>query len=67
MATIAAILASATHYVSVQELDGPKTPDGIVVTGKFGTVAKADNGKWRHYEPIGYEDTPCYPCSGWQA
>ena len=65
MTSIAAILASATHYKWVQNFSGPKTPDGVIVTGRLGTVAKADNGQWHVYTPVGGQDNPCYPCSGW--
>ena len=69
MATVAAILASANLYVSVRRLgkdDEGRWNDGIVVSGSLGTVAKVDFAEWEHYVPNNYEDTPCYPCEGWQ-
>ena len=65
MTSIAAILAAATDYVWVQNFTGPNTPDGVVVSGQLGTVAKADNGQWHVYVPVSSQDTPRYPCSGW--
>lgn len=68
MASIAAILAAATHYIGVHRLQKNSTGDwvdGWVVSGPLGTVAKVDGGEWVPYTPCADEDTPCYPCQGW--
>lgn len=69
MASIAAILAAATHYTGVarlEKVDG-EWVDGYVVSGPLGTVAKVDGGEWRPYTPCSsMDDTPRYPCEGWR-